>query len=115
MEPFTSTIYLGWHESKAIHIHIKVRDYEVSNETLEWTSQFYLNNSINEMIHTRPPYSEYGPVPMTNEGDFIYTRPSGDGLIQNNAGQHLMLNIKEDLNGYMEIFNVGVNATRSTE
>lgn len=54
-------------------------------------------------------------VPMTNEEDSIYTGASSDGLIQNNAGQHLMLNVKEDDQGYVGTFNVGVNATRSIE
>jgi protocatechuate 3,4-dioxygenase beta subunit len=45
-----TTIYPGWYEGRAIHIHIKVRDYDGSNETLEWTSQFYLNNSTNELV-----------------------------------------------------------------
>src|ERR687898_101736 len=78
-----TTIYPGWYEGRAIHIHIKVRDYDGSKETFEWTSQFYLNNSINELVHTQPPYSEHGPVPMTNEKDFIYAGSSNDGLIQN--------------------------------
>jgi hypothetical protein len=110
-----TTIYPGWYEGRAIHIHIKVRDYDGSNETLEWTSQFYLNNSINEMVHTQPPYREHGPVPMTNEEDFIYTGPSSDGLDQNNTGQHLMLDVKKDEQGYVGTFNVGVNATQSRE
>jgi len=42
-----TTIYPGWYQGRAIHIHVKVRTFEGSNETLEWTSQFYLNNSIN--------------------------------------------------------------------
>ena len=110
-----TTIYPGWYEGRAIHIHIKVRDYEGSNETLEWTSQFYLNNSINELVHTQPPYNNHGPVPMTNEEDFIYIGPSNDGLIQNSTGQHLMLNVNDDEQGYVGTFNVGVNATRSIE
>ena len=110
-----TTIYPGWYEGRAIHIHIKVRDYDGSNETLEWTSQFYLNNSINELVHTQPPYSEHGPVPMTNEEDFIYTGTSTDGLIKDNTGQHLMLDMKKDKDGYVGTFNVGVNATQSRE
>ena len=110
-----TTIYPGWYEGRAIHIHIKVRDYDGSKETFEWTSQFYLNNSINELIHTQPPYSEHGHVPMTNEEDFIYTGPSTDGLIKANTGQHLMLDIRKDEEGYIGTFNVGLNATRSRE
>jgi protocatechuate 3,4-dioxygenase beta subunit len=110
-----TTVFPGWYDGRAIHIHIKVRDYDGSNETLEWTSQFYLNNSINELVHTQPPYSEHGPVPMTNEDDFIYTGASTDGLIQINTGQHLMLDVKKDDQGYIGAFDVGVNATRPTE
>jgi hypothetical protein len=43
--------------------------------------------------------------------DFIYTGPSTDGLIQNNTGQYLMLDMKDDKQGYVGIFNIGVNAT----
>jgi protocatechuate 3,4-dioxygenase beta subunit len=110
-----TTVFPGWYEGRAIHIHIKVRGYDGSNETLEWTSQFYLNNSINDLVHTQPPYSEHGPVPMTNEEDFIYTGGSSDGLIQNNTGQHLMLDVKKDEQVYVGAFNVGVNATSPIE
>jgi protocatechuate 3,4-dioxygenase beta subunit len=106
-----TTIYPGWYEGRAIHIHVKVRSLEQSSETLEWTSQFYLNNSVNELVHTKPPYSNHGPVPMTNEEDFIYTGPSADGLFKTNSGQHLMLKLKgNEQQDYTGTFNIGVNA-----
>jgi protocatechuate 3,4-dioxygenase beta subunit len=105
-----TTVYPGWYEGRAIHIHVKVRNFEGTNETLEWTSQFYLNNSINEQVHTQPPYSSHGPVDITNEEDFIYAGPSNDGLFQTNTGQHLMLKLNEDEQGYTGTFNIGVNA-----
>jgi protocatechuate 3,4-dioxygenase beta subunit len=105
-----NTIYPGWYEGRAIHIHVKVRNFEGSNETLEWTSQFYLNNSINELVHTKPPYSNHGPVDLTNEEDFIYTGPSTDGLFKTNSGQHLMLKLNGNKQqGYTGTFNIGVN------
>ena len=110
-----TTVYPGWYEGRAIHIHVKVRNFEGSNETLEWTSQFYLNNSINEQVHTKPPYNNHGLVDMTNEEDFIYTGPSSDGLVKTNTGQHLMLNLNEDEQGYTGTFNIGVNANQSEQ
>jgi protocatechuate 3,4-dioxygenase beta subunit len=108
------TVYPGWYEGRAIHIHVKVRTFEGSNKTFEWTSQFYLNNSISEQVHTQPPYSDHGQPDLTNEEDAIYTGASTDGLIQNNAGQHLMLNLTHDQNdqGYLATFNVVVNANQ---
>jgi protocatechuate 3,4-dioxygenase beta subunit len=109
-----TTIYPGWYEGRAIHIHAKVRTFDGSNETLEWTSQFYLNNSINEQVHTQPPYNNHGPVDVTNEEDFIYIGPSSDGLVKTNTGQHLMLKINEDeQEGYTGTFNIGINANQS--
>jgi hypothetical protein len=52
---------------------------------------------------------------MTNEEDGIFTGASTDGLIQSNAGQHLMLNLtqaQED-QGYIGTFNVVVNANQT--
>ena len=110
-----TTVYPGWYEGRAIHIHIKVRTFEGSSENFEWTSQFYLNNSITEQVHTQPPYSDHGQPDMTNEEDGIYTGPSTDGLIQSNAGEHLMLNMTHDEEGqgYIGTFNVVVNANQT--
>ena len=105
-----STIYPGWYEGRAIHIHIKVRNFEGSQETFEWTSQFYLPNSTNEQVHTLIPYSDHGPVNMANEADGIYTGASTDGLIQSNTGEHLMLNLAEQGEGYLGTFNVVADA-----
>ena len=105
------TIYPGWYENRAIHIHLKVRDFEGPEKIFEWTSQLYLNNSINELVHTQPPYSNHGQVPMTNEQDFIFVGPSTDGLIKNNTGNHLMLDLSQSDGGYNGIFNMVLNAT----
>lgn len=44
-------------------------------------------------MHKQPPYSNHGPIDMVNEEERIYAGPSTDGLIQTNAGKHLMLNL----------------------
>ena len=109
---FTTT-YPGWYEGRAIHIHAKVRALEGLEDPFEWTSQFYLNNSVNEHVHRQSPYSNHGPVDLTNEEDGIYTGPSTDDLVQANTGEHLMLNLIEDEQGYVGTFNIGVNANQS--
>lgn len=109
-----TTIYPGWYEGRTIHIHVKVRSLEGLQEPFEWTSQFYFNNSINEQVVKHLPYSNHGPVDITNEEDRIYTGPSTDGLVQTNSGEHLMLNLTNyQLGGYTGTFNIGVNATES--
>lgn len=105
-----TTVYPGWYEGRAIHIHIKVRNFEGSQKTFEWTSQFYLPNSVNEQVHTQPPYSDRGPVDVVNEQDGIYAGGSTDGLVQSNTGERLVLNATGDERGYSGTFNVVVDA-----
>jgi protocatechuate 3,4-dioxygenase beta subunit len=111
-----TTIYPGWYQGRAIHIHDKVRTFDGSEKTLEWTSQLYFDNSINEQVHKQPPYSKHGPPDMTNEQDGIYTGASTDQLIQSNTGKHLMLNLAKEgqQQSYLGTFNIVLNATQQS-
>jgi len=101
-----TTMYPGWYEGRAIHIHIKVRTFDESQEKSEWTSQIYFPNSVNEEIHSNPPYSLHGQPDTPNERDGIFVGASTDGLVESNTGKHLMLNLINDTDGYHGSFNV---------
>lgn len=105
-----TTIYPGWYEGRAIHIHDKVRTFNGSEKTLEWTSQLYFNNSINEQVHKQSPYDNHGPPQTTNERDMIYSGASTDGLIQKNSGEQLMVNITKQGESYIGTFDIVLNA-----
>jgi protocatechuate 3,4-dioxygenase beta subunit len=105
-----TTIYPGWYEGRALHIHIKIRTFEGTQKTFEWTSQFYLDDSISDQVQSQPPYSSHGPRPFANNQDSFYTGPSTDGMVKSNTGSHLMLHLTKDDGklGYLGTFNVGV-------
>lgn len=105
-----TTIYPGWYEGRAIHIHDKVRIFNGQEKELEWTAQLYFNNSINEQVHEQTPYNSHGPVKTTNEQDMIYTGASADGLIQKNSGKQLMVNLTKQGASYLGTFNVVLNS-----
>ncbi len=108
-----TTIYPSWYEGRALHIHVKVRTFEGLQKTFEWTSQFYLDDSISDKVQSQLPYSNHGPRPLTNNQDSIYTGPSTDGMVQTNSGGHLMLDLTNDTQGYVGTFNVVVDTGRS--
>jgi protocatechuate 3,4-dioxygenase beta subunit len=108
------TIYPGWYQGRAIHIHVKVHTIEGLEKNLEWTSQFYFNNSINAQVHTQPPYSNHGPPGMTNEQDGIYAGASIDGLVHSTSGKYLMLNLTKDGQSYLGTFNIVLNSGQSS-
>jgi protocatechuate 3,4-dioxygenase beta subunit len=105
-----TTIYPGWYEGRAIHIHDKVRTFNGLEKTLEWTAQLYFNNSINQQIHEQTPYSNHGPPQTTNEEDMIYTGTSTDGLIQKNSGEQLMVNLTKEGSSYLGTSDIVLNA-----
>jgi protocatechuate 3,4-dioxygenase beta subunit len=105
-----TTIYPGWYEGRAIHIHDKVRISNGQEKALEWTAQLYLNNSINEQVHEQSPYKSHGPVQTTNEEDMIYTGASADDFIQKNSGEQLMVNLTKQKSSYLGTFNVVINS-----
>ena len=105
-----TTVYPGWYEGRAIHIHDKVRTFNGSEKTLEWTAQLYFNNSVNQQVHQQKPYSNHGVPQMMNEDDRIYTGASTDGLIQRNSGEQLMVNLTKAGPNYLGTFNIVLNA-----
>lgn len=105
-----TTIYPGWYEGRAIHIHDKVRTFNGSEKTLEWTAQLYFNNSVNEQVHEQNPYNNHGPPQTTNEEDMIYNGASADGLIQKNSGEQLMVNTTKQGASYLGTFDIVLNA-----
>ena len=107
-----STIYPGWYPGRAIHIHDKVRMVNESQDNLEWTSQIYFNDSLNEEIHKNTPYSNHGNPQTPNERDMIFTGPSTDGLFKSNSGKLLLMNTtKSGQNAYAGSVNILLNAT----
>ncbi len=107
-----TTVYPGWYEGRAIHIHIKVRTFEGAEKTFEWTSQLYMDDLISTGVHEQPPYSNHGQPTVKNMDDGIYSGPSTDMTIQNNTGKHLMVDVTKTGQGYIGTFNVGLDANK---
>ena len=108
-----STIYPGWYPGRAIHIHDKVRMVNESQDKLEWTSQIYFDDTLNEEIHKTTPYSNHGNPQTPNERDMIFTGPSTDGLIKSDSGKLLLMNTtKSGQNAYGGSIIILLNASR---
>ncbi len=105
-----STIYPGWYEGRTIHIHDKVRMFNGSKTILEWTSQLYFNDSMNQLIHKQSPYSNHGPPQTANEQDVVYSSGSVDGLVDTNSGEHLIMNLTKHGSRYFGETNIILNA-----
>lgn len=73
------TIYPGWYQGRAIHIHFTIRNNSSSGSGHEFTSQIYFDDALNDRVVAQPPYTKAGKK-MKNEADGIF-RENGSQLI----------------------------------
>jgi hypothetical protein len=66
------TIYPGWYSGRAIHIHFKVRLYDGSSETYEFTSQLFFDPAVTSQVVQTPDYSSRRTPDTSNATDNVY-------------------------------------------
>lgn len=88
-----TTVYPGWYQGRAVHIHFKVRIIAGASTTYEFTSQFFFDENLTSTVHALAPYNSRGQRDTRNSNDGIYnslstaekaaltlrTTPSGNG------------------------------------
>ena len=68
------TIYPGWYNPRAVHVHVKV--HLGGNELL--TTQLYFPDDLTDTIHQVDPYLARHPTPFRTSNDFVLRiGPSG--------------------------------------
>jgi protocatechuate 3,4-dioxygenase beta subunit len=87
-----TTIYPGWYEGRAVHMHFKIR-----SGRSELTSQLYFDEALSERIFARAPYTRPGRWPRNDE-DGIYAY----------GGERLMLRCEPADAGYTARFHVAL-------
>jgi protocatechuate 3,4-dioxygenase beta subunit len=63
-----TTIYPGWYEGRAVHIHFKVR----TAQGQEFTSQIYFDEAVTDRAHAQAPYAGRGGSRLRNERDGLF-------------------------------------------
>jgi protocatechuate 3,4-dioxygenase beta subunit len=92
------TIYPGWYQGRAVHIHFKIRTDPVSQAGYEFTSQLFFDESITDQVHAQQPYAAKGRRTLLNDGDGIYR----------NGGSQLLLTPTRSTDGYAATFDIGL-------
>lgn len=67
------TVYPGWYEGRAIHIHVKARLFNAAgNKTFEFNTQLFFDDTVNDIVTARATYNARGPRTTRNAQDNIY-------------------------------------------
>jgi len=94
------TVYPGWYSGRAIHIHFKVRKFDGSTKTYEFTSQIFFEDALNNTVMARSPYSARGQPDTRNGTDNVY----------GSDGSKLLATVTSDgSGGYVAKFSVGLS------
>jgi protocatechuate 3,4-dioxygenase beta subunit len=94
------TIYPGWYEGRAVHIHFKVRTDPGRSSGLEFTSQLYFDDTLTGRIHERAPYAAKRGRRDRNADDRIFGR----------GGDQLLLATTPAGDGYAARFDLGLQS-----
>ena len=95
------TIYPGWYNGRAVHIHFKLRTVSNGQVIGEFTSQVFFDDSLSDAVYTAAPYTgRSGKRNVLNSGDGIYK----------NGGSQMLLALKGNVKtGYSATFDIGLN------
>ena len=90
------TIYPGWYQGRAVHIHVKVH---VKGRVVH-TGQLFFPAAVSQAVYAHAPYRTHGTSPDTsNAQDAIYR----------NGGAKGMLALKRTSSGYTGAITMGVH------
>jgi protocatechuate 3,4-dioxygenase beta subunit len=95
------TIYPGWYQGRAVHIHFKIRPRPGAARGAEFTSQLYFDDALTDAVHGAEPYARKGRRRVRNERDAIYAR---------GGGRQLMLPLGRTGDGYAGRFDIGLTS-----
>jgi protocatechuate 3,4-dioxygenase beta subunit len=94
-----TTIYPGWYQGRAVHVHFKIRTDPGAASGQEFTSQLYFDEAMNDRILAQAPYASKGKGRTLNASDGIFK----------NGGAQLVLALEPSGGGYAGTFNVAMH------
>ena len=93
-----TTIYPGWYEGRAVHIHFKIRSAAGGGRAHEFTSQLFFDDALSDQVYAQPPYAARGQGRVRNARDGIYR----------DAGALLTLAVTPAAPGYAASFELAL-------
>ena len=82
------TVYPGWYQGRAVHIHVKVH----AGGNVVHTGQLFFRDSVTDAVYRRAPYSSRPNRDVRNSQDGIYRDGGGRSLLsvkRNAAGVYV--------------------------
>jgi protocatechuate 3,4-dioxygenase beta subunit len=95
------TIYPGWYQGRAVHIHFKIRTDAAAASGLEFTSQLFFDDALSAHVYASGAYAAKGTPDQPTASDGIYQQSQG----------MTVLDVVRDGDGYRATFELAVQAS----
>jgi protocatechuate 3,4-dioxygenase beta subunit len=96
-----TTIWPGWYQGRAVHVHFKIRTSAANGKISDFTSQLFFDEAMNDQIFAQAPYAQKGAAGRL--------RNEGDGIFQGSGGKLTLVPTKSS-DGYTATFDIGLAA-----
>jgi protocatechuate 3,4-dioxygenase beta subunit len=96
-----TTIYPGWYQGRAVHIHFKIRTDPDASAGFEFTSQLFFDDDLSRSVFATGVYAQKGPQDQPNSSDQIF----------NQSGGATLLSVTQDGGTYKATFPIAVQLT----
>jgi protocatechuate 3,4-dioxygenase beta subunit len=93
-----TTIYPGWYQGRAVHIHFKIRTDPDGAAGFEFTSQLFFDDELSRTVYATGVYAQKGPQDQPNASDQIFNQSRGATL----------LTVTQEGDAYKAIFPIAV-------
>ena len=94
-----ATIWPGWYQGRAIHIHFKIRTTAANGQVADFTSQLFFDEPLNDKVLALAPYSQKGAAGRL--------RNQADGIFQGSGGKLTLAPVASG-DGYAATFDIGL-------
>ena len=100
-----TTIYPGWYSGRTVHMHYKIRLFDGTTRTYDFTSQVCFDDALTDTVFLQVPYNTKGTR---------NTRNANDGIAQQ-GGSSIILNcIADGSGGYTTTYEVALTGLPAT-
>jgi protocatechuate 3,4-dioxygenase beta subunit len=93
-----TTIYPGWYQGRAVHIHFKIRTEPDADAGFEFTSQLFFDDALNQQVFATGVYAAKGQPDQPNASDGIF----------NQSGGATLLDVTQDGDTYKTTFEIAI-------
>jgi protocatechuate 3,4-dioxygenase beta subunit len=96
-----TTIWPGWYQGRAVHIHFKIRTTAANGQVFDFTSQVFFPEDLNDQVLSQAPYAQKSAAGRL--------RNDRDGIFQGSGGKLTLAPAKTG-DGYAATFDIGLVA-----